>query len=252
MPTLISNPKNLKYKTDTMNTTDPTNGQLAAADLRKAAESLESAIGAPEGSFEEHLREQQARDAARADAPPPTDDALDLPSFLTSDTLDDDHHLWCVDAQIRGLLEGDGANEDHESVIHFLTETGLPKSTVARIHKAIVCAEVVPVKPTPTNEPTQSLKLGDGYDAALIGATITGHFAYSLTKLATIEADMRAISVEAAREIIAAQVVQVVREWGAGCPVFIDDSLVVPDSEVSRIIVPGSAQFPGVEVGGAQ
>lgn len=57
------------------------------------------------------------------------------------DTLDDDHPLWLVNEQIKGLLGGDGADEDHEDVISFLLTTGLPRGTVDRIHMAIVCAE---------------------------------------------------------------------------------------------------------------
>lgn len=58
-----------------------------------------------------------------------------------SDTLPDDHELWLVNEQIKGLLEGDGAGEDHDSVLRFFRATGLPEGTVARIHRAIVCAE---------------------------------------------------------------------------------------------------------------
>ncbi len=54
------------------------------------------------------------------------------------DELDDDHPLSLVNSQIEGLLEGDGASEDHEDVIAFLLATGLPRSTVDRVHKAIV------------------------------------------------------------------------------------------------------------------
>lgn len=56
--------------------------------------------------------------------------------------LDDDDPLWLVNEQIKGLLEGDGADEDHQSVLTFLRATGLPEDTVNRMHKAIVCAEV--------------------------------------------------------------------------------------------------------------
>lgn len=59
-----------------------------------------------------------------------------------SGELDDDHPLACVNDQIRWLLEGIGANEDHEDVISFLLSTGLPSGTVNRIHRAIVNAEV--------------------------------------------------------------------------------------------------------------
>ena len=60
---------------------------------------------------------------------------------LTPDELDEDNPLWLVNEQIKGLLEGIGASEDHEDVISFFTGAGLPKGTVGRIHKAIVCAE---------------------------------------------------------------------------------------------------------------
>lgn len=51
---------------------------------------------------------------------------------------DEDHPLWCINTQIQGLLEGFGANEDHDAVIAFLTATGLPPGTVKRMHAAIV------------------------------------------------------------------------------------------------------------------
>lgn len=47
--------------------------------------------------------------------------------------LDDDDPLWLVNAQIEGLLDGEGASEDHESVLAFLLKTGLPRSTVDRL-----------------------------------------------------------------------------------------------------------------------
>ena len=52
--------------------------------------------------------------------------------------LDDDHPLWLVNEQIKGLLEGLGAGEDHEDVLAFLRNTGLPEGTVNRVHRAIV------------------------------------------------------------------------------------------------------------------
>ena len=52
--------------------------------------------------------------------------------------LDDDHPLWLVNEQIKGLLEGCGASEDHEDVLAFLRSTGLPEGTVNRVHRAIV------------------------------------------------------------------------------------------------------------------
>ena len=59
-----------------------------------------------------------------------------------SGELDDDHPLVLVNGQICDLLEGIGANEDHEDVISFLLSTGLPSGTVNRIHRALVSAEV--------------------------------------------------------------------------------------------------------------
>lgn len=58
------------------------------------------------------------------------------------DELDDDHPMACLNDQIIGLMEGIGSSEDHEDVIAFLLGTGLPRSTVDRIHRAIVNAEV--------------------------------------------------------------------------------------------------------------
>ena len=54
--------------------------------------------------------------------------------------LDDDDPLWLVNEQIKGLLEGDGADEDHQSVLKFLRDTGLPEDTITRMHRALVCA----------------------------------------------------------------------------------------------------------------
>lgn len=56
-----------------------------------------------------------------------------------SDILDDDDPLWLINEQIKGLLEGDGACEDHQDVLNFLRRsTGLPDGTIRRIHRAIV------------------------------------------------------------------------------------------------------------------
>ena len=57
---------------------------------------------------------------------------------MNQNTLDDDHPLWCINEQILGLLNGIGAEEDHEDVIAFLRlHTGLPMSTVCLIHSAV-------------------------------------------------------------------------------------------------------------------
>ena len=59
-----------------------------------------------------------------------------------ADELDDDHPLWLINEQIKGLLEGDGADEDHEDVLSFLRTTGLPEGTVKRVHKALVFGDL--------------------------------------------------------------------------------------------------------------
>lgn len=61
---------------------------------------------------------------------------------VASMELDDDHPLSLVDSQINGLLQGQGASEDHEDVIAFFLKTGLPRSTVNRIHQAIVWGDM--------------------------------------------------------------------------------------------------------------
>lgn len=53
------------------------------------------------------------------------------------DGEEDDHPLWCINAQITGLLEGEGATEDHEAVLAFLRSTRLPERTVKRMHAAL-------------------------------------------------------------------------------------------------------------------
>lgn len=55
-----------------------------------------------------------------------------------NDILEDDAPLWLINEQIKDLLEGLGASEDHKDVLKFLRATGLPEGTVNRIHRAIV------------------------------------------------------------------------------------------------------------------
>lgn len=66
------------------------------------------------------------------------------------DDLDDDHPLWLVNEQIKGPLEGCGADEDHEDVLAFLRAIGLPEGTVSRMHKAAIPDgwQLVPKEPT--------------------------------------------------------------------------------------------------------
>jgi hypothetical protein len=50
--------------------------------------------------------------------------------------------LSLIESQIEGLLGGDGASEDPADVLKFLITAGLRPALAARVHKAIVCAEV--------------------------------------------------------------------------------------------------------------
>jgi hypothetical protein len=70
-----------------------------------------------------------------------------------------------------------------------------------------------------------AIKLGEQFDTALMGATIRGQFAYSLTRLAEITMEVKQISIEDARKIIFEDVVGLTRNYGDEAPVFIDDAL---------------------------
>lgn len=58
----------------------------------------------------------------------------------STEELDEGHPLWCLNEQIKGLLEGHGASEDHDDVLKFFRSFGLPETTVKRIHEAICCS----------------------------------------------------------------------------------------------------------------
>jgi hypothetical protein len=81
------------------------------------------------------------------------------------------------------------------------------------------------VVPQPTDDHT-AMKLGDEFDAALLGATIKGQFAYSLTRLSMIVMQDLSVHPEVAQKMVAQQVVTVMREHGDDAPVFVDDSLM--------------------------
>lgn len=119
---------------------------------------------------------------------------------------------------------------------------------------------------TPDNT---AMKLGDEFDAALIGATIQGQYAYSLTRLSMIVMQDLHVHPETAQKMVAEQVVTILREHGADAPVFVDDSLmfgadiaVEPESEIvtSQSIftceptpLPGNViLIPGVTHGGVR
>jgi len=57
---------------------------------------------------------------------------------------EDDHPLWCINAQIVDLMGGGAASEDHRDILSFLRSTGLSESTVKRMHLALCNAEELP------------------------------------------------------------------------------------------------------------
>ena len=63
----------------------------------------------------------------------------------------------------------------------------------------------------PQPDDTAAMKLGDQFDAALIGATITGQYAYSLTRLSMIVMQDMHVHPEVAQKMVAEQVVAVMR-----------------------------------------
>jgi hypothetical protein len=77
-----------------------------------------------------------------------------------------------------------------------------------------------------TDTDNTAMKLGDEFDAALIGATIQGQYAYSLTRLSMIVMQDLHVHPETAQKMVAEQVVTILREHGADAPVFVDDSLM--------------------------
>lgn len=64
-----------------------------------------------------------------------------------TDDVDDDDPNWLINAQIKGLLCGEGASEDHENVIEWLERAGLPGGTARRVHEAI-CRKDPALRPT--------------------------------------------------------------------------------------------------------
>lgn len=54
----------------------------------------------------------------------------------------EEHEHTLIESQIDGLLQGEGASEDHHDVLSFLATSGLCPELVNRVHLAIVNAEV--------------------------------------------------------------------------------------------------------------
>lgn len=106
-------------------------------------------------------------------------------------------------------------------------------------------------QPPTTTDDLAAMKLGDQFDAALLGATITGQYAYSLTRLSMIVMQDMHVHPEVAQKMVAEQVVAVMREHGAESPVFVDDSLmfgadiaVEPETESPAIFTGEEEEVP--------
>jgi len=95
-----------------------------------------------------------------------------------------------------------------------------------------------------------AIKLGEQFDTALMGATIRGQFAYSLTRLAEITMEVKQISIEDARKLIFEDVVGLTRNYGDEAPVFIDDALTEaveepePEQEQEQNVIAMLGQNP--------
>jgi len=95
-----------------------------------------------------------------------------------------------------------------------------------------------------------AIKLGEQFDTALMGATIRGQFAYSLTRLAEITMEVKGIGIEEARKLIFEDVVGLTRNYGDEAPVFIDDALTEaleepePEQEHNVIAMLGQNPIP--------
>lgn len=53
----------------------------------------------------------------------------------------EDDEMTLIESQIDGLLEGEGAGEDHANVKSWIAGAGLRESLVCRVHRAISCFE---------------------------------------------------------------------------------------------------------------
>ena len=78
----------------------------------------------------------------------------------------------------------------------------------------------------------QTLKLGDGFDEALIGATIVGQYVYSLNKLQALAMKQMSIDAEQAQQFVAHQAMYLMQTHGPNSPVFVDDWQVATTPQI--------------------
>jgi hypothetical protein len=89
----------------------------------------------------------------------------------------------------------------------------------------------------PTPDDLQTLKLGDGFDSALIGITIEGQFVYSLNKLTELTEKQLGLDTEKAQGYVAHQAMYLKQTHGANSPVFVDDGIAMPKEEEPQIVL---------------
>ena len=99
----------------------------------------------------------------------------------------------------------------------------------------------------------QTLKLGDGFDEALIGATIVGQYVYSLNKLQALAMKQMSIDAEQAQQFVAHQAIYLMQTHGPNSPVFVDDWQVAT-KEAPKIVTTAPKEdnvilIPGVTHG---
>lgn len=90
-----------------------------------------------------------------------------------------------------------------------------------------------------TNE---TLKLGDGFDAALIGITLVGQFVYSLNKLTELTKEKMKLDTEQAQGYVAHQAMHLMQTHGPNSPVFVDDFSQI--EEKPQIVLTDAAEPP--------
>lgn len=54
----------------------------------------------------------------------------------------DEGRLWLINSQVEGLMDSDGAGEDHQDVLDFLQLVGLNESNTLALHEAMCCYRV--------------------------------------------------------------------------------------------------------------
>ena len=100
----------------------------------------------------------------------------------------------------------------------------------------------------------QTLKLGDGFDEALIGATIVGQYVYSLNKLQALAMKQMSIDAEQAQQFVAHQAIYLMQTHGPNSPVFVDDWQVATTPQIVLTDAPAPKEdnvilIPGVTHG---